>query len=198
MTRAPSPLFLVAAAIAGALLAWATFVPGAGLQAEGGPFEAASAGLLAGAAVLAAARRMPWAAILLALFALRELDYDKRAVSEGILKLRQYTGDAPLWEKALGLAVVALTILTLVQLARRWGLWRAALSAGRTWAVLLPVAAALVLVAKSIDGLGRKLAGLGLGAPDWVLANAPLLEETLELGFAACLLAVVLTFARTP
>ncbi|WP_415392987.1 hypothetical protein [Paracoccus sp. SJTW-4] len=40
---------------------------------------------------------------LLVMMSLRELDFDKRFLSEGILQLRLYSGPSSVWEKLLGL-----------------------------------------------------------------------------------------------
>jgi len=46
----------------------------------------------------------------------------------------------------------------------------------------------LIAVSKSIDGLGRKLASVGLEASPAVLRNAPVAEEFLELGIPMIML----------
>ena len=186
------------ALLGGAVAAALSFDPAAGLVDEGGPIEAATVGALAAAAVLALRARLWAAAVVLALLAARELDLDKTTLSGGILKSRFYLGDAPLPEKAVGLAVVLLALGALAALARGLPAWWRALRAGRGWAWCLPAAAAAVVVAKSIDGLGRKLAPLGVelsaAAGAWVVRA----EEALELGFALLLVAALVLWRRAP
>ncbi|UWQ22523.1 hypothetical protein [Jannaschia sp. W003] len=198
MTRpAPRWLPILAALLTGAVLFAVGRVHGAGLFAEGGVVEAATAGLLAAAGSAALVLRRPWAGTALVLLALRELDLDKRAVSEGILKLRQYSGDAPLGEKIAGLLVIALILAILWRFARALP---SVLRAARreTWARLVLLAFALVVVAKTLDGLARKLAGIGVEISAEAAARAPAFEESLELLFGACLLWAVLAYRTSP
>mgnify|MGYP006900560329 FL=1 len=120
--------------------------------------------------------------VILILMALRELDVDKRFTSEGVLQLRLYTGSSPLWEKALGLAVVLLILvcawrLARISLARCWrGLLR-----GANWAWLVATGAALIVIAKAMDGLDRKLAPWGIAVDPVTAMRAGRIEEVLEL-----------------
>lgn len=77
--------------------------------------------------------------VLLLLMAMREQDYDKRFLADGILKLRLYTGTAPLADKLIGLAVLALLAVCLWRLLRlSLPGWLAGLRRGQTapWLVL--------------------------------------------------------------
>lgn len=120
--------------------------------------------------------------VILILMALRELDFDKRFTSEGVLQLRLYTGSSPLWEKAVGLAVVVLILvcgwrLARISLPRCWrGLLR-----GANWAWLMAAGAALIVIAKALDGLDRKLAPWGIAVDPVTAMRADRIEEILEL-----------------
>lgn len=143
-------------------------------------------------------RRRHWhiPAILL-LMAMRELDFDKQFTTEGLLQLRLYSGGAPVWEKAVGAAAVALILLCgwrlLVLNLPRW--WRG-LRAGDTTCWLVGGAALLLVVSKSLDGLDRKLAGFGIMLQPGQGALADRFEELLELGLAVLLVQAVACFAR--
>ena len=119
---------------------------------------------------------------ILTLMTLRELDFDKRFTSEGVLQLRLYSGPSPLWEKLLGLAVIALILicgwrLLTITMPRWW----AGLRAGLPTSWLAGLAALLVVVAKSLDGLDRKLADFGVILVPEYGTLAGRVEELLEL-----------------
>ena len=168
---------------------------------EGGPVEVASALLLGLAAILLAVRaaREPslWHLPVLALLlCLRELDLDK-AAGAGLLKSRTYTGDAPLGVKLLGLAVIALTLSAAWRLVRRGRApFLAAWRGGAAWPGLLVAGVVMVGVAKAIDGLNRKLEPFGLAVSERAAVFAGRAEETMELGFAALVVAAVLSAWR--
>ena len=158
--------------------------------------EQASILLLLGALALYTLRclslgRLPgWAAAWLLIgVAGRELDLDKRIFDDGMLKTAFYVGPAPLWHKAVGLAVVALSLWALLRWVRHgWRPWTRALRAGAGWSWALFVALVLGLGAKSIDGLARKLAPFGIDVPNGLAWSASLFEEGAETVFALLIL----------
>ena len=169
---------------------------------EGHSVEAISAVILVAAAFWAfrnrgLARREWHIPVILILMALRELDLDKRFTSEGVLQLRLYTGSAPLWEKAAGLAVVMLILVCITRLA--WlnlpRLWRG-LQQGARSAWLATGAALLIVIAKSMDGLDRKLAPLGVTLTTEMSTMAGRLEEMLELAAYIMLAQATVYIAR--
>ncbi len=168
---------------------------------EGGPVEMASAvGLLALAIVALSVRGRAWGwavPVMLLLLAAREFDLDKSLLSDGMLKLRFYTGNAPPVEKAMGAVVIGLILATFANLLRR-GLrpWLSALRAAAPWAVWLGVGLLAVVVAKSLDGIGRKLAPLGLELTEQSGRAFGALEETLELLFVLALVAAMQTWLK--
>lgn len=136
--------------------------------------------------------------VILILMALRELDIDKRLTSEGVLQLRLYTGTAPLWEKAAGFAVVVLILVCLIRLA--WlnlPQWLRGLQQGAGSAWLATGAALLIVIAKSMDGLDRKLAPLGMTLTTEMVTMAGRLEEMLELA-AYIMLAQAAVYVARP
>lgn len=94
----------------------------------------------------------------------REFDLDKLFTSVGVLKSKLYlTAQAPVWERLLGVAVLAFTLAVLIRLTRHQG--RAFLDGLRRGAaaeVALLAGLLLAIFAKTIDGLGRKLQGFGI------------------------------------
>ena len=173
------------------------------LWTESGLVEVTTALLLAALALLLLwqAVRAPhlWhLPVIAALLCMRELDLDK-AVEPGLLKSRTYTGDAPLAVKLLGLLVVGLALWSLWRLVRHgWAPFRAAWAEGRAWPGLLVAAVAMVVVAKAIDGLNRKLEPFGVQVSDRTEAFAVKAEEVMELGFAALLVVAAVSVLRRP
>lgn len=161
---------------------------------EGGPIETLTAvGFLLGAlAVLFGpelARRWPAAAILL-LFGLRELDFHSRFTTMNLTKSRFYlSAEVPFTEKIIGLCVLLFFLACLYLLAKRYG---------RTWlrrvlrldglSVAVATAFLFLVVAKSMDGLPRKLKPLGITLDDTTKLLATAGEELLEMGAALLLL----------
>ncbi|MFA3918641.1 hypothetical protein [Ruegeria hyattellae] len=174
------------------------------VTSEGGPIETASA-LLWGYAALSLIWVAPgialgrgWHFILLfLLFAARELDMDKAYLSEGILKARLYTGDAPLGEKLIGLMVIALILSVVIRMLREnLGDWLRALRQGSTWALAAGGALSLAIVSKTVDGAGRKLAPLGIDLSHTLDTGLGMAEEWMELGFVLLAILAVCLWAR--
>ncbi|MFN3526294.1 MAG: hypothetical protein ACK4YU_09405 [Paracoccus sp. (in: a-proteobacteria)] len=167
--------------------------------AESGPIESASAMLLIlGALALSVdmiVRKEPgrWhLAVLVTAAGLRELDWDKAFTDSGILSLRLYSGDSPIGQKIAGALIVALVVCAGLRLLRHnlWP-WLSGLRGGQVWAWLMAAALMLYAVAKSLDGLGRKLAPRGIELSDWANRTAGHAEEGLELFAAILILQVV-------
>lgn len=171
------------------------------LFSESGPIERSSALCLIAAALLLAGdmtvRRTwnDWHMATLALAAgLRELDWDKAFTDSGILSLRLYSGAAPLGQKVLGGLVVALLVWAGLRLLRRTlRPWMNSLREGQAGAWMVALAMALQVVAKTLDGLGRKLAAWGIDLVEKTTAAASRAEEVLELFGAVLILQAVAT-----
>lgn len=200
---APARLAALCLGLAGAavLVDAAWLAPGEKLTREDGAIETLSAvyylGTLAVLLRLGGWRTLWPGGVLLLAMALRELDADKRFTSEGILSIKILTHDTAVWEKALGVGVVALLVAAVVALLRRW--WRPfvrALRALRTWALAAAGAIVVLVVSKAMDGLGRKLAGIGIRIAPEIDRKAGMLEEVLELGIPILLLVAVASWFR--
>lgn len=163
--------------------------------AESGPIERLSAlYLILSAGLLAMmSERGRWhQVVLVAAAGLRELDWDKAFTDSGVLSLRLYSGDAPLIQKAAGLVVLSVLIVAGIRLLRRdLGPWLRDLRAGRLAAWLIALILMMHAVAKSLDGLGRKLAPWGVDLAEWTNRLAGRSEEALELVAAILILQIV-------
>lgn len=175
------------------------------VASEAGVVEILSAFTLVGALVFYVikqrneARRLFWPGVVLVLFmAARELDFDKALFQHGFLSLKLYSGDAPLYQKVLGGMFVAVLMLSGLRLVFTQGRrWLSALRRGQGWAWLLFCAMALVVIGKTLDGAGRKLAGFGIEISLSSAEMALLVEETAELGAALCLLLAIANMPLT-
>ncbi len=171
--------------------------------AEDGALEIASAtGYVLALAVLAgraSGLRGAWpAAVLLLAGAARELDLDKRFTEPGLLQSRLYTGDAALAVKLVGLAVILAILAAAGTLILRDGrAWLRGLAAGAGPAWWVAGALGLAALSKTLDGLGRKLAGVGIDLPGALDRAASLSEEVLELGIPIALI-LALTAGLAP
>lgn len=131
-------------------------------------------------------------ALALFLMALRELDFDKRFTDEGLLKLRYYTSPDLPSHKLAGIGLMLVLALMLYRLARRnLRPWLARLRQRDLSAWLVAGAGVAGVVAKSIDGLGRKLAAFGIELPEIVGRRAGRIEELLELVFVMLLIQAI-------
>lgn len=146
----------------------------------------------------AGGRRRFWPVpVLLVLFTLRELDFDKAFTEDGILSSGHYAGDASLLAKAAGLGVVLLVLVALGRLV--WigaGPLLRGVRRGQGAAFAALAAVLLLVVTKSIDGLARKLAPLGVTPGQGTQNVALLLEELGEAMIPVTILLAVLSVWR--
>jgi hypothetical protein len=122
--------------------------------------------------------------ILIIFFMLRELDFHERFTTMGIFKSRFYiSGGVPLVEKIFGALVILVLLYVCVSILYRHGKdfftglkKRSVISFGTLLAVTF------IAASKSIDGLARKLTGLGIEVSEQLSRHAEACEEILELG----------------
>ncbi|MBN2647684.1 MAG: hypothetical protein JXR44_07860 [Thiotrichales bacterium] len=128
-------------------------------------------------------RRYHYLLILLLMFCFRELDFDKRFTEVGILKSQfLLSQQVPLMQKLLGGLVLLILIYSTARALFTHGLRVIQDSLRPTVqsvGVLLGVAA--IVVSKTLDGLERKLQGLGFEVNNWLTQNASAFEEIIEL-----------------
>lgn len=164
------------------------FAQRASLKREGGGLETASAVLYI-CAVAVFFKSVPrgfyaplWQVpALMTFFALRELDFDKRFTPSGVLSSNLYLDDNALGTKLIAGCVLLLFLLVVYRMLHKGvpSLLRG-LRARASWAFFVLSAFLLTFVAKSVDGLGRKLGGIGIEIPERVDAIASLFEEVGE------------------
>jgi hypothetical protein len=166
---------------------------------EGGPIETLTAVcfLLGALAVLSGpelARRWPAAAILL-MFGLRELDFHSRFTTMNLTKSRFYLSpEVPLAEKLIGLCVLLFFIACLYLLVKRYGrIWLRRALRLESLSITIATAFLFLVVAKSMDGLPRKLKPLGITLDDATKLLATAGEELLEMGASLLLLVCAIT-----
>ena len=176
------------------------------LLGETGPIERASAlgyFLCAGYMLLAGgrdfAKRHAYIIVLVTLFGCRELDFDKRFTTMGILKSRFYmSSEVPLLEKLVGLIVIALLLWAVINIVKNHLTSTLAnLSKLNERAVGVLMIFVLLAVSKSIDGLARKLKPLGVETSQQVSFLARSVEEVMELGVPILMIAVFHSWRRS-
>ena len=131
---------------------------------------------------------------LLTLFSMREFDMDKAFTHHGVMSLKQYTREgASLTEKLISGAVAVFALYILYRVVRYGApAVRRALREREVWPWFGIFAAALVVGAKSIDGLGRKMLDFGIVISEDLDALASTAEEVAEVFIPVCaILAIV-------
>jgi hypothetical protein len=130
------------------------------------------------------AKRYHYLIMLVTLFGMRELDFDKRFTTMGILKSRFYTGDlVPLGEKLIGVVVILVLLYVVIRIIKaHTSTFVTGVKNRVSWHLgTLSVIGALVF-SKSIDGLGRKLGDVGITVDPLVATYFSTIEEVVELG----------------
>ena len=173
---------------------------------EAGPIERASAMgyfLCAGYMLLSGGRefmkRYNYIIVLVALFGLRELDFDKRFTTMGILKSRFYlSSEVPPLEKLIGLIVIALLTWAAIKIVRNHLASTVAnLVEFNERAVGVVMIFVLLAVSKSIDGIARKLKPSGIETSQQISFLASSVEEVMELGVPILMIAVFHSWLRS-
>lgn len=206
-----NPYFLCYAILTLCLMLLATFIAVMGpidaqfLLGESGPIERASAlGYFLCAGYMLAIggkeffQKYSYIIVLVMLFGCRELDFDKRFTTMGILKSRFYlSADVPLAEKIIGLAVVLLLLWAVAQVVRHHAV--STLTDLRQFterSIGVAVIVALLVISKSIDGLARKLKPFGIETTEEVSFLAGSIEEVMELGIPIMMILVFHSWLR--
>lgn len=145
-------------------------------------------------------RELIFFALLFAFFGLRELDFDARFTTRGILTSMFYVdGNVPLMEKLIAGPVVLLLLFTVGSIVRNYWrvffreLWRFSTEAVGAFLVM-----GMLFVSLMVDGLGRKLAVINIHISESFAMHAGAFEEILELGIPVIIfLTLNAYFART-
>lgn len=142
--------------------------------------------------------RVPYITFIVLLMGLRELDLDKQFTTMGIFKSRFYlSSEVSMAEKAVAalfLFFIGWAVIELIE--KHWRSFFAGIRRFEPVALSVAFAASLAALAKSIDGLSRKL-----GAFDVTISERGYLffqgvEEVLELGIPLLLVVAVLAHFR--
>ena len=176
------------------------------LLGESGPIERASAMgyfLCAGYMLVSGGRefvnRYNYIIVLVTLFGFRELDFDKRFTTMGILKSRFYLSvEVSPIEKLMGLMVIALLLWAVIKIVRNHlASTIANLVEFNERAVGVVMIFVLLAVSKSIDGLARKLKPFGIETSQQVSFLASSVEEVMELGIPILIFVVFHSWLRS-
>lgn len=174
------------------------------LVAEGGLFEGLS---VAGYLLCLALFLLLWGPLatlarwylplILALFAARELDLDKRPFTEGLLKARQYTGDSVETPELVLSALLLLAILASLATLLRRETGRFLRGLRRLDPAALSVLVGLLFLVgyKALDGLGRRLEPFGIELGESLDQMLLLVEEIGEAGIPL-MFAIAICLAR--
>lgn len=132
------------------------------------------------------------------LFALRELDFHKRFTTMGIFKSKFYISDSvPLTEKFFAsLVLIFLFVVVYLLIKKHSKTYLAELKSGNMIAVSIFISIALVFISKSIDGLSRKLSGLGIAISSQSDKFAASVEEVFELGIPVMFLITIVIYFK--
>ena len=121
--------------------------------------------------------------VLLAAFSAREFDLDKRFTAVGVFKSKfVLSPDVGLVAKMIGVSVVVVILIAVGKILWRYSrhclvnVWKF-----KPLELAIGWAGAFLIIAKTIDGVGRKLAALGIPINETMIENLMYLEESLEL-----------------
>lgn len=137
--------------------------------------------------------------VLLMALALRELDFDKKFTTEGILKSEfLFSADVPMIEKILGGLVLIILIVALIHLIKTQAkpYWHAVWSF-KSYAWALGFGFGLMVLAKSVDGIGRKLDTFQLSLTDYSDQLIQRCEEIYELGIPLAFMLSIYLYQRS-
>ena len=161
------------------------------LMGEGQFIEVASCVLWLVCAVLGIVTAVRWRSItwvyigcVTFLFALRELDFDKKFTTMGLLKSKFYFSNAvPMGEKIIGIFVIVVLLFLAVNLIRIFVQTVRKNHYKITWESCISLSVFGMLgVAKTFDGLPRKLGDFGIETSIFAAQVFVAAEEVLELG----------------
>ena len=127
---------------------------------------------------------------LIILFMLRELDFDKQFTTMGLFKSKFFISNSvPLVEKTIGAIIILLLLYVVFSIIYRYSkeFWfglknHSIISFGAL------IVVTLLVVSKSLDGIDRKLKGVGVEIGDRASMHASAVEEILELSIPIILL----------
>lgn len=134
--------------------------------------------------------------ILIILFGLRELDFDKRFTTMGIFKSKFYvSSNVPMTEKFIGLLVIMVLLYIILSIVKNHSKDFFNKIKQRSPVHLGALITFLTIVfAKSIDGIARKLGYLNIFMDEQTAERFEAVEEVLELGIPLLILATLFIY----
>ena len=134
--------------------------------------------------------------ILVLLFGLRELDFDKKFTTMGIFKSKFYLSSSVPWsEKFIGLLVVGLLLYIIVSIVKNHSKDFLLNIKNFSPVYIGSLLVFLVLfVAKTLDGIGRKLGDFGFVMEEEYVSYFEAIEEILELGIPLLIIATLFIY----
>jgi hypothetical protein len=130
---------------------------------------------------------------------LRELDFHNLWTTMSITRLDFYlSSTVPAHERLAAIMVIAIIVCSgYVMLARHWKSFWNSLVVGNPVAIAIGLSGLAVVASKTLDGLPRKLAEIGIGSNVDFAITANAVEEILELGIPLFLMAAVFAYYPT-
>ena len=142
----------------------------------------------------------PWSlATMLLCFGMRELDFDKRFTTMGIFKSRfLQSSEVPINEKIVGTLVIAALLTCIFFLLKtHFRPFITNLKRRDENTLIVFLALGLMVFSKSIDGLSRKLAGIGISTSSSIDQLACNIEESMELMVPILFIVAILNTFRS-
>jgi len=136
-----------------------------------------------------------WQVILvLLIFGLRELDFHNRFTTMSFTKFNFYRSlDVPIIEKIIGGGVVLLFFYSVFYLVKNYfSIFIRAIKEINPAAVGMLFAALFLFMSEALDGLGRRLSGVGIGIGNNIDLLTKNIEEMVELGIPLMFIIAIL------
>jgi hypothetical protein len=136
--------------------------------------------------------------VMIILFMLRELDFDKQFTTISILKKGFYVSDrVPLAEKIVGAMFITILLYVSVSILSRHSKgFFVGLRKRSPISLDALLAIALLVISKSLDGLTRRLGKLGIEVSQRIIMHAEACEEILELGIPVAILLTLIAHLK--
>ncbi len=132
------------------------------------------------------------------IFGLRELDFHSRFTTESILRGSFYIrGHIPFYEKIMGVIIIlvgAAIVFLIIRNHRTDFLLELKKGSARPVGVLLVIVS--IITSLTLDGLGRKVAWMGIKLDTGISRYCEILEETSELGISIILMIMFICYFR--
>lgn len=124
--------------------------------------------------------------MILFMFSLRELDFDKRFTELGILKSKFLVSDqVPILQKLIGGLVLLVLIYAVARtLYHHFMPLLKSVFKPEAYMIGIYLGVGCIVVSKTLDGLERKLKGFGFEVSNWFTQHASYFEEVMEMFIA--------------